>query len=42
MMEKFDGVRVYWTGKELIANNSKVPIPKDMNFPAIPFDGELW
>jgi hypothetical protein len=43
-MEKFDGVRMYWDGKHLFAKDSKtkITIPKDCAFPAIPFEGELW
>jgi hypothetical protein len=44
MMEKFDGVRVFWDGKRLYIKNSKIAIdvPSEINFPTIPFEGELW
>ena len=45
-MEKYDGVRVYWTGDRLFSVNSKkiIPIPEDIKstFPDFPFEGELW
>jgi hypothetical protein len=43
MMEKYDGVRVYWDGKALISK--EINIPADMlncELPFIPFEGELW
>jgi hypothetical protein len=44
MMEKFDGVRVYWDGEYLISSYSKaiINVPKEYSFPRIPFEGELW
>jgi hypothetical protein len=43
MMEKYDGVRVFWDGKYLYVKNSKViSVPEDCNFPSFPFEGELW
>jgi hypothetical protein len=43
-MEKFDGVRVFWDGKQLLSKSSgiKIDIPQDVKFPTIPFEGELW
>jgi hypothetical protein len=43
-MEKFDGVRVFWDGNHLYITNSKVKItvPQGIQFPSIPFEGELW
>jgi DNA ligase-1 len=43
-MEKFDGIRVYWDGKQLYSQNSKyvLNVPQDCKFPNIPFEGELW
>ncbi len=45
MSEKLDGVRGYWTGKELISragNPFHVPKWFTRNFPLTPLDGELW
>ena len=45
MSEKIDGVRGYWTGKELISRaGNKFYVPKWFikNFPSSPLDGELW
>ena len=44
MMEKYDGVRVYWDGSRLHSKHPSVvlDIPKRLNFPNIPFEGELW
>jgi hypothetical protein len=44
MMEKFDGVRVFWDGKSLKATsgNELIQVPNNVKFPSIPFDGELW
>jgi hypothetical protein len=44
MMEKYDGIRVFWDGKSLVTSNSKthIELPKDANFPSIRFEGELW
>ena len=45
MSEKLDGVRGYWTGKELISrqgNPFHVPEWFTRDFPQTPLDGELW
>ena len=44
MMEKFDGVRVYWDGKRLFSTSSRslIQVPQDLQFPTTPFEGELW
>jgi hypothetical protein len=46
MMEKFDGVRVYWDGKHLLTSKDKerIDIPKELSitFPTFAFEGELW
>jgi hypothetical protein len=44
MMEKYDGVRVYWDGIRLQIANSKINIdvPENLAFPSFPFEGELW
>jgi DNA ligase-1 len=44
MMEKYDGVRVFWDGKHLFIKNAKIkiPVPTNHRFPSIPFEGELW
>jgi hypothetical protein len=44
MMEKFDGIRVFWDGKVLRTAKSKqiIVLPKHIDFPASPFEGELW
>ena len=45
MSEKLDGVRGYWTGKEMISrsgNPFSVPTWFTKNFPSTPLDGELW
>jgi DNA ligase-1 len=45
MSEKLDGVRGYWTGKELISragNPFHAPEWFTRNFPPTPLDGELW
>ena len=45
MSEKLDGVRGYWTGRELISrsgNPFRVPEWFTRNFPPTPLDGELW
>jgi len=45
MSEKLDGVRGYWTGKELISRSGNLfSVPKwfTRNFPSTPLDGELW
>lgn len=45
MSEKLDGIRGYWTGKEMVSragNPFHVPEWFTRNFPSIPLDGELW
>jgi hypothetical protein len=42
MMEKYDGIRCYWNGKNLLINGMKMTVPPKYNFPSIPFEGELW
>ncbi len=44
MMEKFDGVRVFWDGKRLHSKSSKtiIDVPQQLEFPSFPFEGELW
>jgi hypothetical protein len=44
MMEKFDGVRVFWDGQRLISKSSKtvIPVPPEYKLPSLPFEGELW
>lgn len=45
MSEKYDGIRGYWTGSELVSRvgNVLVALPWfTANFPAVPLDGELW
>jgi hypothetical protein len=44
MMEKYDGVRVFWDGKRLHTSRGEVSIevPKECVFPSTPFEGELW
>jgi len=45
MSEKLDGVRGYWTGKEMISRSGKpfrIPTWFTQNFPSNPLDGELW
>ncbi|MBF0451109.1 MAG: hypothetical protein HQK75_10430 [Candidatus Magnetomorum sp.] len=45
MSEKLDGVRAYWTGKQLVSragNTFHVPKWFTQNFPSVPLDGELW
>jgi hypothetical protein len=44
MMEKYDGVRVFWNGKQLLAKAEKIVmnVPRELSFPSIPFEGELW
>lgn len=43
--EKFDGVRAYWDGEDLISrhgNRFDVPATFTRGFPKQPLDGELW
>jgi hypothetical protein len=44
IMDKFDGVRVFWDGKRLHSKSSgvKIEVPRSLQFPATPFEGELW
>lgn len=45
MSEKFDGIRAYWNGKELLSKNgNKIFAPKwfTKDFPNFQLDGELW
>jgi len=45
MSEKYDGVRAYWDGKQLISRSGKVftaPSFFTQNFPPFALDGELW
>jgi hypothetical protein len=45
MMEKVDGLRVYWDGKTLYSKELRMTIdlPKDCPpFPTTPFEGEIW
>lgn len=45
MSEKLDGVRGYWTGRELLSKNGVVFSPPDVflhNFPPFALEGELW
>lgn len=43
--EKFDGVRAYWNGKQLVSRNGHPFIAPEWftrGFPTEPLDGELW
>lgn len=43
--EKYDGIRAYWNGSELVTRNGNaVPAPGwfTANLPDVPLDGELW
>ena len=45
MSEKYDGVRAYWNGKDLISRSGKIftaPRRFTQNFPPFELDGELW
>ncbi len=45
MSEKLDGIRAYWSGKELLFRSGQViHAPKwfTKNYPPFPIDGELW
>jgi DNA ligase-1 len=45
MSEKLDGVRGYWSGKELVSRSGKafvVPLWFTKDFPPFEIDGELW
>ncbi|WP_286263272.1 DNA ligase [Thalassotalea atypica] len=43
--EKLDGIRGYWTGKQLLTRSGKVISAPDFftkNWPMMPMEGELW
>jgi hypothetical protein len=44
MMEKVDGVRVFWDGKRLHSKSLKttIDVPPELNLPSVPFEGVLW
>jgi hypothetical protein len=42
MMEKFDGVRVFWDGMKLQSPFGSISVPSPLGFPKTPFEGELW
>jgi len=45
MSEKLDGIRGYWTGKQLLTRQGRVihaPVWFTENFPPFALDGELW
>lgn len=45
MSEKYDGVRGYWNGRELLSKNGKLFTPPSeftQNLPPFPIEGELW
>ena len=45
MTEKYDGMRLYWDGKQFLSRQgNKVNVPKfwQEQFPNIELDGELW
>jgi hypothetical protein len=44
MMEKYDGVRVYWDGGRLVLKKLQeiISVPPEYAFPSVPFEGELW
>ena len=45
LTEKYDGMRLYWNGKEFISRNGrtiKAPESIKNQLPAVPLDGELW
>jgi hypothetical protein len=43
MMEKYDGVRVFWDGKLRVQGSKKIiEVPNNIVFPMLPFEGELW
>jgi hypothetical protein len=44
MMEKYDGLRVYWNGKQLFHKDTRQSLeaPASFGIPSIPFEGELW
>jgi DNA ligase-1 len=45
MTEKYDGMRLYWNGKEFLTRQgrtTKIPESITSKMPTIPLDGELW
>jgi hypothetical protein len=42
MMEKYDGERVYWDGSNLHWKDTVIIVPQNLQFPTVPFEGELW
>jgi len=43
--EKYDGIRGYWTGRQLLTRKGKTLNPPEWfikDWPASPFEGELW
>ena len=45
MSEKYEGIRGYWTGSQLVSRVGNVLVTPPWfteNFPAVPLDGELW
>jgi hypothetical protein len=44
LMEKYNGVRVYWDGKTLRSSFSRmeISVPQNLSFPALPFEGVVW
>lgn len=45
MLEKFDGLRVYWDGARLHLSQAPevaIDVPASLDFPSTPFEGELW
>ena len=45
LTEKYDGMRLYWNGKEFLSRNGKkvnVPVSITKQMPSVALDGELW
>jgi DNA ligase-1 len=45
MTEKYDGMRLYWTGSHFLTrqgNKVKIPESLTIRLPTTPIDGELW
>jgi DNA ligase-1 len=45
MTEKYDGMRLYWNGKEFYSRSGeKVNVPEEIKkqLPSVSLDGELW
>jgi DNA ligase-1 len=45
MREKFDGIRGFWNGKQLLTRGGQQIITPDWfieNYPPFSIDGELW